>query len=218
MNSREDILQRVRRGLRQSALPHSAPADLDLWLAAKNQGPRPRLPSAPADLLERFCREAQRQNCSLTRIRDMSAAPAAIADYLTRHNLPQQAVCWPQLASLPWSAVALQIRFGGAADTDRVGVTGCFCALAETGSLMLRSSVATPSSVSLLPETHIALLSAADIVPGMEEAWQRLRANAGDTLPRAVNFISGPSRTADIEQTVVIGAHGPYRVHLLVVE
>jgi L-lactate dehydrogenase complex protein LldG len=89
--------------------------------------------------------------------------------------------------------------------------------VAETGSLVVLSGPDTPASTSLLPETHIALVPASRIVPGMEEAWQLIRhANAGE-LPRAVNFISGPSRTGDIEQTLVLGAHGPYRVHIVLV-
>jgi len=78
------------------------------------------------------------------------------------------------------------------------------------------SGADTPASNSLLPETHVALVPASRIVAGMEEAWQLLRAECGE-LPRAVNFISGPSRTGDIEQTLVLGAHGPYRVHIVVV-
>jgi L-lactate dehydrogenase complex protein LldG len=71
--------------------------------------------------------------------------------------------------------------------------------------------------VSLLPETHIALVPMSRIVPAMEDAWALARAELG-SLPRAVNFISGPSRTGDIEQTIVLGAHGPYRVHLVIIE
>jgi L-lactate utilization protein LutC len=72
----------------------------------------------------------------------------------------------------------------------------------------------TPPATSLLPETHIAVLRRDRIVAGMEDAWAFLRSGR-EGLPRAVNFISGPSRTADIEQTVTLGAHGPYRVHIL---
>ena len=94
--------------------------------------------------------------------------------------------------------------------------SGVFCAIAETGTLMLCSGADTPASVSLLPETHIAIVPVERIVQVMEDAWDLARAELGQ-LPRAVNFISGPSRTADIEQTIVLGAHGPYRVHLLLV-
>ena len=103
-----------------------------------------------------------------------------------------------------------------ARDGDLVGITTAFCAIAETGTLMMVSGPRTPAATSLLPETHIALVRADRIVRGMEEAWQLLRAELG-APPRAVTFISGPSRTADIEQTVTLGAHGAYRVHLILI-
>ena len=103
-----------------------------------------------------------------------------------------------------------------AGESDLVGITGAFCAIAETGTLMTVTGPRTPATASLLPETHIALVAASRIVRGMEEAWQLARTELGK-LPRAVSFISGPSRTADIEQTVTLGAHGPYRVHIILV-
>ena len=112
------------------------------------------------------------------------------------------------------AAAGLTVDTRGAEDHDLVGISGCFCAIAETGTLMLVSGPDTPASVSLLPETHIALVPASRIVAGMEEGFALARAELGQ-LPRAVNFISGPSRTGDIEQTIVLGAHGPYRVHLI---
>ena len=94
---------------------------------------------------------------------------------------------------------------------DLIGITGVFCGIAETGTLMLLSGPQTTPTVSLLPETHIALLPVSRIVAHMEDGLDLLRAELGN-MPRAVNFVSGPSRTADIEQTVTLGAHGPYRV------
>ncbi|HMM55852.1 MAG TPA: LUD domain-containing protein, partial [Candidatus Desulfobacillus sp.] len=110
----------------------------------------------------------------------------------------------------------LEVEGRAARGDDLVGITGAFCAVAETGSLAVCSGAATPAVNSLLPETHVAVVAASRIVGGMEEAWALLRA-ASPQLPRAVNFISGPSRTGDIEQTLVLGAHGPYRVHIVVV-
>jgi L-lactate dehydrogenase complex protein LldG len=100
--------------------------------------------------------------------------------------------------------------------TDRVGVTGCFCAVAETGTVLLLGAPRTPKATALLPETHICLVDRTRIVSTMEQAFALLRAEVGE-LPRATWFVSGPSRTADIEQTIVIGAHGPYRTHVVLV-
>jgi L-lactate dehydrogenase complex protein LldG len=82
--------------------------------------------------------------------------------------------------------------------------------------LMLLSGPDSNVSASLLPETHIAIVFAPRIVAAMEDAFALARAECGE-LPRTVNFISGPSRTGDIEQTIVLGAHGPYRVHVIIV-
>ena len=83
------------------------------------------------------------------------------------------------------------------------------------GTLVMLAGAQTPTATTLLPATHVAVVRADRIVPGMEEAFALIRQERG-TLPRAVNLISGPSRTGDIEQTIVVGAHGPYRVHTLV--
>ncbi|MBM3392141.1 MAG: lactate utilization protein C, partial [Betaproteobacteria bacterium] len=148
----------------------------------------------------------------------LDAAPAAVARYVDREPATgnRQLVAWPQLSGLDWAGAGLQVECRAARGDDLVGITGVFCAVAETGSLAVLSGAETPAANSLLPETHIAIVPAARIVPGMEEAWQLIRAECGE-LPRAVNFISGPSRTGDIEQTLVLGAHGPYRVHIVVV-
>jgi L-lactate dehydrogenase complex protein LldG len=146
----------------------------------------------------------------------LEAVPAAVARYLGAHSLPRAAVCWAGLAALDWRAAGIEVEAREARDTDLVGITGAFCAIAETGTLMTLSGRDSPATVSLLPETHVAVVGKSRIVRGMEEAWSLMRGEAG-MPPRAVTFISGPSRTADIEQTVTLGAHGPYRVHVVIV-
>lgn len=150
-------------------------------------------------------------------VASLAAVPAAVAGYLKARSLPPAAVCWPEFSDLDWRAADLDVAAREARDDDLVGITGAFCAVAETGTLMMLSGRDTPATQSLLPETHIAVLPRSRIVRGMEEAWQLARAERG-TLPRGVVFISGPSRTADIEQTVTLGAHGPYRVHIMLLD
>jgi L-lactate dehydrogenase complex protein LldG len=82
--------------------------------------------------------------------------------------------------------------------------------------LLLLVGAATPKSTALLPETHIAVARRSRMVATMEESFALLRREVGE-VPRATWFVSGPSRTADIEQTMVIGAHGPYRVHVILI-
>ena len=127
---------------------------------------------------------------------------------------PSPGRSWPDC---DWAGAGLHVAERAANGDDLVGITGVFCAVAETGTLVVLSGPDTPAASSLLPETHIAVVPVSRIVPGMEEAFALIRAECGE-LPRAVNFISGPSRTGDIEQTLVLGAHGPYRVHIILLD
>ena len=217
MSSREDILGRVRASLHRNAGNAAvAREEIVASLGSRRHGPKPAIDADPQALLERFRIKSEVQSSTVDVVAQQSDVPAAIARYLTDMNLPKAAVAQPALAALDWAAAGLKVECRGARDADLVGITGCFCAVAETGTLMMTSSPDTPAAVSLLPETHIAIVRASRILPYMEDAWNLARKELG-TLPRAVNFISGPSRTGDIEQTIVLGAHGPYRVHLVIV-
>jgi L-lactate dehydrogenase complex protein LldG len=178
---------------------------------ARSPGPRDDSPS-----LQRFRERALSLASTVEAVLAVTEAPARIAAYLRECGLPLQAVCWPELLELGWQGSGIAVEARSARGDDLVGITGAYCAVAETGTLMTLSGPDTPPSVSLLPETHIAIVNAARVLPNMEAAWALLRSERGG-LPRAVSFISGPSRTADIEQTVTLGAHGPYRVHILLV-
>lgn len=213
MSARENILARIRAKQGKSPSPAATERDaVRAHIAAHPQNARPRTDWDP---VERFREQALMLSSTVDAAESPAGVPAAVARYLSGEKLPLAAVCWDELAGLAWEAAGVAIETRGARDGDLVGITGAFCAVAETGTLMTVSAPRTPASVSLLPETHIAVLPASRILRGMEDAWQLLRHELG-ALPRAVNFISGPSRTADIEQTVTLGAHGPYRVHVIV--
>ncbi len=212
MSAREAILDRLRAALDRGARADGAAA-VDAHLARHPVGLQPPRDWQPE---ERFRARAEALASTVERIAGLAQAPQAVARYLALNGLPARGVCWPGLRALDWAGAGLAMEDRPARGDDLVGITGCFCAIAETGTLMLLSGPDTPAAASLLPETHVALVDAARILPFMEDAWALLRAERG-ALPRAVNFVSGPSRTADIEQTVTLGAHGPYRVHILVV-
>ncbi len=212
--ARREIFRRIRSAQGgQGDDASRARASLEERLAAHPRGP---LPPLAGDPIERYRAMAESMQSTTEEVGLESDAPAAVARYLQRLGLPRRGCVWPALAHLDWQAAGLDLEPRAATGDDPVGVTGAFAALAETGTTMLVSGAQTPASVSLLPETHIALVPASCVVACMEDAWDRARAALG-MLPRAVNFISGPSRTGDIEQKMVLGAHGPYRVHLIVV-
>ncbi|MBL8510841.1 MAG: lactate utilization protein C [Betaproteobacteria bacterium] len=123
---------------------------------------------------------------------------------------------WPAFSGLDWVDAGLEFATRPADRFDGVGLTGCFCAIGETGTLVLLGGPETPKVTALLPETHICVVPRSRIVATMEDAFQLLRDEVGEP-PRSTFLVSGPSRTADIEQTIVIGAHGPYRVHVILV-
>ena len=208
MSARENILARIGK-----ARGPGAAVNVDDVIRRHQRGP---IPPLEPDLVKRFSEQVARLASDVAPAATLTDVPKLIAGYLRERQLPLKGVSWPSLATLDWRGAGLEIETRAARGNDLVGVTGAFAGIAETGTLMLLSGAQTPATVSLLPETHIAVLETGRIVATMEQAWDRLRAERG-ALPRAVNFISGPSRTADIEQTVTLGAHGPYRVLIIVV-
>jgi L-lactate dehydrogenase complex protein LldG len=223
--ARSAILAGIRRSLGRDRLDGATEATLRAQVAAHRRNPVPARAtalddSARVDLFVAMAREAQ---ATVARIGSVSAVPAAVADYLTAENLPAEFVMAPDpsLDALPWATrPLLQIRRGGIPSADAAAVTPAFAAIAETGTLMLCSGPNTPTALNFLPDTHVVILSAEQIVAAYEDGWDRLRtARFGpDDLPRAVNFITGPSRTADIEQQIVQGMHGPRRLHIVLVD
>jgi L-lactate dehydrogenase complex protein LldG len=212
MSARERILGHIRGALGRSG-PLAA-QDLAVIEAKLREHPRGPLPAMQWDLIPNFRTRCLALSSTVDDVATMAEVPAAVARYLSANGLPHAGVCWPELSGLDWAGAGLSIEARSARDDDPVGITGAYCALAETGTLMLLSGPSTHATTSLLPETHIALVPASRIVRCMEEAWDLLRAERG-ALPRQVTFVSGPSRTADIEMTLVLGIHGPYRVHII---
>ena len=214
--ARDAVLARVRKALAKERPDPESRARADAFIAAHRDGPRPTM---PADLRARFITRATDMSSTVESVAALADAPRALARYLDTlgSEAIRSGVCWPEFANLDWASVGLSIEPRATRGHDRLGITGCFCAVAETGTILITSSAATPTATALLPDTHVAIVRAERIVSGMEEAFALVRAERGAT-PRALNFISGPSRTGDIEQTIVLGAHGPFRVHLLVVD
>jgi L-lactate dehydrogenase complex protein LldG len=217
--SRDAVLGRVRKALGKRAADPQARVDAQAYIDAHRHGPRPTM---PADLVARFVQRATDMQSTVERIGSTAEIPQAVRRYLDALDLhpalaeqrSSQGICWPEFAELPWSASGLAIESRPTVGFDRLGITGTFCAIAETGTLVFLSGQETPTATALLPDTHVAVIRADRIVSGMEEAFALVRAERG-AMPRAINMISGPSRTGDIEQTIVLGAHGPFRVHIL---
>jgi L-lactate dehydrogenase complex protein LldG len=225
--SKDAILGAIRRGLKRGPLPADQAAMLDGRIAthprhlipARSRLPRP-------EQIALFIKNVEKEFGTVERIPDLASVPAAITDYLAGQNLPARLVMapHPELEGIDWSTRPLLAREARrAVDTDQVSLQHAWAAVAETGTLVFPSDPERPVTLNLLPETEIVLLRASAIVGAYEEAWDRLRAERRDPLtggwmPRNLMLVTGPSRSADIEQTLELGAHGPRRLHILLVE
>jgi L-lactate dehydrogenase complex protein LldG len=222
-DTRGQILGAIRYSLRREASSPQTTAEIEARLADPPRGPVPaRGQLAPEARIELFVSMAKEAACTVTRVADAAAVPAAVAEYLARENLPAKLRVAPDpaVASLPWSSrPLLEVSTGRSDGSDEVSLTPALAGIAETGTLMLTSGPERPTTLNFLPETHIVMLRADQVVGGMEEAWATLRACYGrGVMPRTVNLVTGPSRSADIEQTLQMGAHGPRRLHIILVD
>lgn len=214
--AREKILSRIRTAQGRPAAAKDREEELsESYVALKPPGPQPQIQGSA---VAQFIAQSERLSASVDRVDSLDEVPRAAARYLNDRGLEMQAVVWKSMADLDWAGAGLAVEarapYRDDPKPDLVGITGCFAAIAETGTLAMLSGPDTPASMALLPETHIAVVPESRILAHMEDVFALLRHERG-APPRALNFISGPSRTADIEQTLVIGAHGPYRVHLI---
>ncbi len=216
-DARAAILGDIRRALGRGVLDDDTAAALDARMASPVANTIPARGGAP--VVDGFIAMAERSGATLARVATWAAVPLAAADFIDESGLPMRLVMAPDpaLDAAPWGEIpGLVIRRGRAEPSDPVSLTGAMAGIAETGTLMLASGPRHPTTLNFLPDLHIVVLRAADIVGAYEEGWARVRAAAA--LPRTVNFVTGPSRTADIEATLVMGAHGPRRLHIILIE
>lgn len=167
-----------------------------------------------------FRTQAELALTTVAEIQSAAEAPGAVADFLRGHNLPATVRMGEdqRLAAMPWGETTLDLAHGPSAGFDLNGVSHAFGAVAETGTLVMVSGPENPSTLNFLPDNHIVMIEAKDLAGDYEEALRRLREKFGKgAMPRTVNFITGPSRSGDIEQTLLLGAHGPRRLHIVII-
>jgi L-lactate dehydrogenase complex protein LldG len=220
--SRADIFARVRSALDGSSSVQARRNASEQRLTGGIRHPRPQIAA-----LEGGERLARFKDCLLAlcvaviEVATRDEIPAAIAAYLGALGLPQRLRRGsdPQLTALQWSsAPCLAIDVGPAQGDDAVGLSRAVAGVAETGTLALASGIDNPVTLGFLPDTHIVVLDASAVVAGYEDACALVMARGGGTLPRTLNFITGASRTGDIGGKIVMGAHGPRRLAVVLVQ
>jgi L-lactate utilization protein LutC len=170
---------------------------------------------SPAGLQARFVREAETLGCHVYCVSEGEAF-----DVIRRLIGYDRAILSWDLRHIPLAGLhdALNsVRIAAPTDGSvRVGITGVDAALAATGSLALVSGEGKYRSTSLLPDVHIAVMTPDQILPDMETWLERQR--EGFNLPGNIVLVTGPSKTADIAQELIKGAHGPREVHIVLLQ
>lgn len=219
--AREQILAGIRQSLGREGLDDAGVAAIQGRLARHSRHIVPaRVDLNHDSLVDLFITKARAVSATVDEIKTMSDVPEAVREYLASENLPARLVQARGLSGIDWSlAPTVETRAGMAEKSDDTSLTMAVAGVAETGTLLLASGPDTPTTLNFVPPTHIVVLTRDAVVGGYEDAWDRIRALASTKgQPRAANFITGPSRTGDIEQKIEIGVHGPLRLHILIVE
>ncbi len=221
MSARDDILSNIRRSLGVTGREAPRIAAVEERLRSAPRGVTPmRGQVSRSALVDLFRVEAERVAASVAEVSQAQDIVAEVARYLREHNLPASLRTGvdPRLAGLDWSATSISVTHGPSAGDDLNGLSHAFGAVAETGTLAMVSGADNPTTLNFLPDNHIVVLREADLCGDAESLWDRLRARYGKGVaPRTVNLITGPSRSGDIEQQIVLGAHGPRRLHIIIV-
>ena len=221
-DARADIFANIRRSLGVSGqeAPRRAATQERLERAPKGLVPQ-RGQVSGADRIALFRKQAEGVQATVADVDSISDAPAAVAQYLRDHNLPAAIRMGAdlRLKMMPWSDTALDVKQGVSDGHDLNGVSHAFSGVAETGTLVMTSGPDNPTTLNFLPDNHIVIVNAKDIAGDMEEVWSKVRfAHGKGEMPRTVNFITGPSRSADIGQQLLLGAHGPRNLHIIIVK
>src|SRR5271170_4195173 len=221
MSARDEILAVIRASLGVAGADATRRLEVNERLALAPAGVVPARGQGDASAMAAtFKSEAERAQASVVEVASAAEVPAEIARYLRDANLPATLRMGDdlRLAAMPWTLTALEATRGASDGHDLNGASVAFAAVAESGTIALCSGPDNPTTINFLPDNHFVVVFAGDVVGDYESVWRRLRASYGKgAMPRTLNLVTGPSRSADIEQTLLLGAHGPRRLHIVMV-
>lgn len=220
-SARDEVLATIRRSLGVTGRERPRLQAVTDRLATRPRGVIPergQLDEAGRTAL--FKAQAEKAHATVTVVGETGDVPGEVARFLRDNNLP--AILRrgedPRLAALPWDGTALDVAVGPSDGLDLNAVSYAAGGIAESGTLALVSGPDNPTSLNFLPDNHVVVVAARDIAGDYETILARVQQGTGAAgLPRSINFITGPSRSGDIEQTLILGAHGPRRLHVVVV-
>lgn len=222
MDAKSNILSRLRVALLAPGDDSARKAAVAARLKSSPNGVIPARAQLPAaSQVDLFIAMGEKFAATVTRVKSAKEVPASVSDYLRSKNLSSRAAMGsdPRLTAMPWSKEKhLELKVGPSDGTDETGISHAFGAIAETGTLVMTSGADNPTTLNFLPENHIVIVEASTIKGDLETIMADIRKSYGKgVMPRTVNFITGPSRSGDIEQKIILGAHGPRALHIVVV-
>lgn len=222
MSARDNILAKMRRSLGVSGDDPARRAAVAERLAEARPGVIPARGQLPQEeRIALFAAYAAKYGATIARIGSAESLPGEVSRYLMSQNLPASIRVGddPFLKAARFESEPMLTVLSGASDgSDLAGVSHARGAVAESGTLVLASGPENPVTINFLPEHHIVAIRAQDIGGSLEEAFAGITTTYGKgEMPRTVNFITGPSRSGDIEQKIIMGAHGPRALHVVIV-
>ncbi|RYB07055.1 LutC/YkgG family protein [Lichenibacterium ramalinae] len=220
--ARDTVLGTIRRSLGVTGREAPRRDAVEGRIAAARPGVIPARGQLPEPArVALFCEKAEASAATVARVASAAEVPGEVARFLRDNNLPAtlRRGADPDLAAMPWGGTTIDVTAGPSDGSDINGLSRAFAAVAESGTLALVSGQDNPTSLNFLPDNHIVVVAARDVAGDYEAVLGRVRDRYGKgTMPRTLNFVTGPSRSADIEQTLILGAHGPRRLHIVVVD
>ncbi len=207
--SRKQILGRIRGALQQSATRPPLPG------AGRVFSPMPA-----HEWIPRLKRELLALKVEIYQAGDLADARQWVKEFARRHDLRRIMVSSPDAVAVSTSLPQMMLPDGAkgcrhpVAEVD-LSITGCDALVARTGSVVLTSCSASGRVLSVLPPVHLVVARVSQVVPDLMEAYQMLEERYRGRWPSMMTFITGPSRTADIEKVLVLGAHGPRKLGVL---
>jgi L-lactate dehydrogenase complex protein LldG len=218
----DDVLSNIRRSL---GVKGGERTRLQIVAERLDRAPKGVIPArgqvSGEELIEVFRSQAEAALATVHRVETAAEVPQVVAEFLRNHNLPATVRMGEdqRLKAMPWGETALEVSEGRSEGGDLNAVSHAFGAVAESGTAVMVSGPENPSTLNFLPDNHIVVVAEKDIAGDYEQVLAKVRGSYGKgRMPRTVNFITGPSRSGDIEQTLLLGAHGPRRLHIVVVK
>jgi L-lactate dehydrogenase complex protein LldG len=222
---REDILGRIREALRVAApRPHHGHG-VALSPEAKGQ-PQAWLPAVPPDAegqLALFQKNCVQLRTDVQTVAGVKEAAEALANLRHAHQWTVAAAHHHPLLDRIVPSLGLETQYAEqrpdppSLERCSVGITACDALIAQTGSILLTARSAGGRALSVLPPHHVVICEVGQLVPDLTAAFELLSARYGKNYPSFATLITGPSRTGDIERILVLGAHGPKNLTVILI-